>query len=73
MNNKNLNVGWKKFNTFFILVLGIVILYFGNYVTDVSDGAIFRAIGSGLGMVGDLLILYSIYRGIKFLWSKVRK
>ena len=73
MNNKNLHIEVKKFNAFFILVSGIAILYLGNYITDVSVSAIFRAIGSGLGMGGDLLILYSIYRGIKFLWSKVRK
>lgn len=73
MNNKNLHTEGKKLNAFFIFVSGVAILYAGNYITDVSGSAIFRAIGSGLGVGGDLLILYSIYRGIKFMWLKVRK
>jgi hypothetical protein len=73
MNNNNSNTDKKKFNAFFILVIGVAILYFGNYVTDVAESAIFRAIGSGLGMGGDLMILYSIYRGIKFVFAKIKK
>jgi len=73
MNNNNSNTGKKKFNAFFILVSGIAILYFGNYVTDVAESAIFRALGSGLGMGGDLMILYSVYRGIKFAWKQIKK
>lgn len=73
MNNNNSNTDKKGFNAFFILVLGVAVLYFGNYVTDVAESAIFRAIGSGLGMGGDLMILYSIYRGIKFVFAKIKK
>ena len=73
MNTKNLNTDQKKFNAFFMFVSGIAILYFGNYVSDVAESAIFRAIGTGLGMGGDLMILYSIYCGIKFAWIKIKK
>ena len=66
MNNKN-------FNAFFFFVLGVAILYFGNYVSDVAESPIFRAIGSGLGMGGDLMIFYSIYRGIRFIYLKIKK
>ncbi|MFH1766829.1 MAG: hypothetical protein ABH826_01915 [Patescibacteria group bacterium] len=56
-------------NPFLLIVIGIVLVLLGNYIAEFN--AISDIVGTGIGLFGDLLIIYAIFLAIKWLWGKV--
>lgn len=54
----------KKIHPFVLFLAGFGILFFGNSMT--GYGPMADVIGAGIGICGDIAIVYSIWRG--FVW-----
>ncbi len=55
-----------------LLIGGIVVVYLGNALSASSGGGLLDAVGVGIGLAGDLAILYALYLGARWIYKKIR-
>lgn len=61
----------KKINALILLLAGFGMNQLGNAMS--TSGGVMDILGTGIALFGSILILYSAYRGIVFIWHKVSK
>ena len=63
----------KNVHPLILLLIGSGMLLLGNSLAGDGSSGTMDIIGTALGLFGDLLILYSVWRGIQWIWKQFSK
>lgn len=62
-----------KTHAVILLLSGVGLLFVGISITaSTTEPGITHVLGLGIAFFGDLLVFYAIYRGIRWIWIKVK-